>query len=477
MPSTTPTFSRRKTTSSTVPTQKNPLYLTAALCDYIVVGWHSDMGDDPLGVVANPAAPEDLRSRLGRLFCAPPANSDGHDDKTTVDAANMAENDSGAATRLVCHAARYSVKFDADKPETPADDYAANFTQDRDMEPVAVGTTPLDAVLAFFQAHKNDATALEKDLFHDDNHQTVQTAQTLMEIQELLYATEDDYDSRVKAADLIFAHNFNRTTGGFTWHFDRKKDKDGPPAEPSPIPDPKTKLSEVDYVSRLNECQQAWDAADRKLNQLRWALFSEFFKFVSDPSNENGDRVTIFTSRIPRLRTEALALQAQQKKLQETMDGIAGTSQQVARLPVKKVANDPFFSRADPTLCLAGIDAGWDPDFLGGSTPTRFVRQLAPAGTGTDASLVRGVLDLVKDEARVIAGQSSSNSGAAPHRGCRRLPGQPRPARTQAVDGAAVRTPVRRVGGHLLPHSRRPVGCRTFPERHSTPATTSMLRT
>ncbi len=374
----------------------NALYLDSAQCDYVVIGWHSNMGDDPLGLVADPKAPEDLRSRLRKLFCASPSNSDGLDDVHTKDTTTVDGNGSGSVTRLICHAARYSVKFDsgpkATKPKTPAEDYAVNFTQDRDMEPVAIGTTPLDAVLAFFQAHKQDA-AMESALFGGSD--AVSTANTLMEIQELLYATEDDYDSRIKAADLIFAHSFNRTTGGFTWHFSKKKDN-GPPVAPSTTPDPVTKLSEVDYLDQLNECQRCLDAADCKLNQLRWALFSEFFKFVSDPSNENGDRVQIFTSRIPKLRAEAVALQAQQKTLQAAIDVIAGTvDPSKAKIPVTKVANDPFFSRADPTLCLAGIDAGWDPEFLSGSTPTRFTHQLSSAGAA-DTSLVKNTLDLIK---------------------------------------------------------------------------------
>ncbi|KAH8901387.1 hypothetical protein GQ53DRAFT_851002 [Thozetella sp. PMI_491] len=362
----------------------NPLYLDTATCDYFVAGWHSSMGDDPLGVVANPNAPASIRSRLSHLFCAAPTNSDGKDDKHTTDTQTVSGNNDGGATRLICHAARYSVAFTsgkaAIKPKTPADDYANYFSPNLDMEPVSVGTTPLDAVLAFFQAHKGD-DSFESAMFGDDD--TVQTAKTLMQIQELLYATEDDYDQRVKAADLIYSHNFQRSGGGFVWHYNKQKGDNEPPAIPSD--------SEKVVLASLNEYQSAWDAADRKLDQLRWALFSEFFKYVSDPTND-ANRMPLYTSRIPLLRNEAIALQAEQATLQGNMDKITGGADPTkAQMPLKKVSNGAFYKRTDPSLCLAGIDAGWDPEFLSGSTPTRFVHQISGPGHG-DTSLTKGTL-------------------------------------------------------------------------------------
>ncbi|KAH8882535.1 hypothetical protein GQ53DRAFT_753584 [Thozetella sp. PMI_491] len=390
-------------------------YLDMALCDYFVVGWHADTAEDPLGAVdANMPSP--LRTRLSNLFCAAPANSDGKDDAHTSDTTTVQDNGSVDSTRIFCHAARYGVKFDKDdktKPKTPADDYAAKFiptyssssspsspgsSQSYDMEPVAVGTTPLDAVLAFFQAHEHDPD-FEPGLFHDGN--AAKTAQTLMELQELLYATEDDYDSRAKAADLIFQHNFTRNLGGSLWHYNKRKAADGPPATPSETKDPVSHMSELDYLNQLNECQQTWDAADRKLDQLRWALFAEFFKYVSDgqldPTNTQDPRLPIYTSRIPLLRSEAVALQAQQAALQKAIDGITGGSDpSKALLPVKKIAGGSFFRRADPSLCLVGVDGGWDPQFVSGNTSTRYAHQLAAAGTGEDASPVKGTLDAIR---------------------------------------------------------------------------------
>ncbi|KAK5455897.1 hypothetical protein LTS15_005215 [Exophiala xenobiotica] len=419
----------------------NPLYLKTATCDYIIVGWHSDPQFDPLGNSTG----TDLRSRMTSFQCQAPANSDGKDDKTTKDTKTVTDNGSSDKTRLFCHAARYSVVFDESKPETPADHYAKNFTKDVDMEPVAVGTSPLDAVLAFVDAHLTDED-FENTVFGTgdddgvtavvggrqqsdktkaaapmDKSTTVKTANTLHNLRELLYATEDDYDSRIKAADLVFAHNFGRVPGGFWWHYDKRKSDNEPPQEPSP--------EETLALERLNEYQRLWDTADRQLSLLRWALFAEFFKYVSDPSagqpNEQDMARTkgLYNGRVENLRFEIKTLMASQQVLEASIDGIAiqngnvtgsstvgpkapaqqakGTQRAVeqgvktqvqdTKVLVRKIAYDPFYKRTDPSICLAGLDSGWDPEFLDGSTPSRFFHQVKDP---VDAKL-SGVADTV----------------------------------------------------------------------------------
>lgn len=472
----------------------NPLYLATATCDYVVVGWHSDIKWDPLGTVKDPDAPLDLRSRVEKLFCTAPVNSDGLDDKKTKDTVTSLGNKSGDITRLICHAARYSVVFNADKPDTPADKYAANFTDDVDMEPIAVGTSPLDAILAFFQAHQQDED-FENTVFGENDDKktdekkssdkgsaskdvssvaatgsggtsgntttpspatngkktkestTVKTAKALMHIRELLYATENDYNSRIKAADLIFAHNFGRMPGGFTWHFDQKKYANEPPVVPT--------AAEAEALDRLNEYQWQFDAADRQLALIRWALFSEFFKYVSDPSNRDPDRLALYSSRVPNLRAEAVKLIVLQKDLHAKIDGkiksvadlveadiaaaakaaadktAAGADELAGRhlitrgplamsvlppgvqptgdkttddkpasttpvtVPVRKIASDPFFRRTDPTLVLAGVDSGWDPEFLDKSAPTRFLHHITGPVDGKPSQIVSDMLTLI----------------------------------------------------------------------------------
>lgn len=119
----------------------------------------------------------------------------------------------------------YSAAF---PPKIPATDRARNFTKGVDMEPVSVGTSALDAISAFFQAHSGDV--LNEELV---GHEGAQTAQAIMGIRELLYATKDNYDSRIKAADLVYAHHFARSQAGSVSRYDKKKDGAGPPMKPS----------------------------------------------------------------------------------------------------------------------------------------------------------------------------------------------------------------------------------------------------
>ncbi|KAF1950576.1 hypothetical protein CC80DRAFT_496806 [Byssothecium circinans] len=396
-----------------------PLYLETAVCDYVVVGWHSDAIYDPLATISDPDNPLDLGSRLKALFCASPINED--EKKSTAPSTHTVDTDHGpedtsslATTRLICHAARYGVTYNTTKPKTPGDTYAANFGDNVDMEPVSLGTSPLDAMLAFFQAHQLDKK-FEETVLEDPNtdarttgttgttdpddpnnntdktFSVLQIADLLMNMRELLYATEDDYDSRVKAADLVFAHNFGRTQGGSTWHYDKKKGQNGPPAEPSTDPD-SDRFSELDYLTQLNEYQQIWDAVDRKLNQLRWALFAEFFKYVSDTSNLGDSagkgRIELYSKRVPLLQKEYGHLQTIQTTAETNMNKL------MKKIPARKIANDPFFKRTDPSLCMAGIDAGWDPEFLS-NTPTRFVGKLSPPGK-QDTTTVRKTIDMIE---------------------------------------------------------------------------------
>jgi hypothetical protein len=391
-------FSTKDNLQYGVDQHNQPLYLTSATCDYAVFGWHSDPNVDPLSALKNKDLQFQLQTRLKNFSLVAQPNADGKGDIESTDSSNIGRHESKSGTRLFCHSARYGVRFTVDqKPAAPADDFAKLFSPDVPMEPVSVGTSPLDAVLAFLQAHQSD-TEFEDTLFKEQDPEppsdsaaaaTAQpapsaVAQALMGMRELLYSTEDDYDAKTKAADLIYAHNFTGAAGGFAWHYDRKKEKDGPPLEPSP--------TEKQQLIQLNEQQRVWDANQGKLRQLRWALFAEFFKYVSDPSNTSQDRAEetsterfqLYASRVPSLRREIDDLTAQQGILEKLMCE--------RTVPARKVAKDAFFKRMDPTLCLAGLDDGWDADFLQ-STKTRFFLKDSDGSSSSSSnngSLIQG---------------------------------------------------------------------------------------
>lgn len=349
----------------------NGRYLESATCDYVVLGWHSDPNDDPLWSDTSSG----LGARLSQLFCQRPAN------RADLDQENDDRRVSTKQTRLICHAAKYSVRYSAEKPHvTRADDYASKFTADVDMEPVSVGTSPLDAALAFIHAHSGPQDTAIADVLKD-----TQTATDLHSIRELLYATGDDYDSRVKAADLVYAQNFVASSGGSHWQYFQHKDQSGPPLAPSnAVPDitkisaqelaknPLLALSEVQLMARINDAQRRLDAATQEGELLRWNLFAEWFKYISDPLHgATTDRIEMYKSRVKLARQDALRLIALQNACAEDVAAIQSFFAK-RNVKLKKVGQDSFYRRTDPTLCLAGIDSGWDPAFTG-QTPTRFV--------------------------------------------------------------------------------------------------------
>lgn len=390
-------------------------YLTYALCDYIAVGWHSSTTDDPFGPSGLKG---DLASRLNAFLCQ--LNKDTLSLDPTV--LKAIQNDTGG-TSLLCHGAIYGVTYSrTEKPATIKGDVIFdNFQPDSAIEPVVVGTTPLDSILTFLQAHKDDTDA-EIKMFGEGSDKT---AASLLNMSELLYATEDNFDSRVKAADLLFYQNFKGSIGGFSWKYDKKKDPQEPDSPGIPSP------TEATYLIRLNELQESLDIVERMLTLSRWQLFAEFFKFCSD--SKGSDNKGQYKNSVEALYefdpqneenapTGTMATLLTTKKTLE--DGIAAiiTPPKAAPslVPAKKTAKDPFFLRADPTLMIAGMDSGW-PEEYRDKVPIRFASDLKPPSNEKISSLLNKftlpassgdltpTITLLLNEA--IAGQSTSQIG------------------------------------------------------------------
>lgn len=350
-------------------------YATSAKCDYLVCGYHSDADHkDPFNEHGI-GGTLDERLKAFYLNISP-----------ALLKSNAQAGQSTASTSLIFHGVVKGVVYDRNqKPPTPADAYAHNFSADVDMEPVSVGTTPLDSVLTFLQAHQKD-TNLENRLF--DKGATL--ASQIADLSDLLYATEADaYDSRIKAADLVNAQNFGRgSQGGFRWVYAKLKEDGQAPAVPSSKPMNGNEYSELEYLAQLNDLQQQLDTATRKLAALRWSLFAQFFNYFSDAQNSKNalkyrQQVTVLhkavgplkdlvTTVIPNLMNDILQL--------PPLKGLP-------KVAAKKVAAEPFYTRTDPTLFIAGLDAGWPADYLK-NLPTRMSSELQNQGVDAGISTV-----------------------------------------------------------------------------------------
>jgi hypothetical protein len=340
-------------------------HLQYALCDYVVIGWHSSFEDGPLGANGLLGG---LSGRLENFFC------------NLADGTPESIQGSRGKIPILSHGVIYDVLYDAGvRPATPADAYAKNFTDQIDMEPIAVGATPLDSVLTFLHAHRND-TATEEGVLGAG---ASATANTLLDLSELLYATGEDYDSRIKASDLIQGQHFSTALGGFSWYYNKQKDQNSPPKAPGTVKnlvistDPETKLSELDILNRLNELQQQLDITNRMIAVGQWGLFAEFFKYCSDTNNSNPARrqnyldklLAIYGRDIMNPQAQKSTLQSlfdTQTTLQHNIDAIVIPDPPGAPslIPVKRVAGQAFKQRTDPTLLIAGMDSGWPAAFL-----------------------------------------------------------------------------------------------------------------
>lgn len=339
----------------------NKAALKKVVCDYVVLGWHWDELSDPL--YPKQGLQGRLGDRLRDLFLSPGPGLD-----------NQARLDYVGEARTVCHGIIYDVSFDRDtKPLTPADDYAKLFTNDIDMEPLAIGNTGLDAILSFLKAHENDS----EEVFGPG---TGAVAKDLLTLSELLYATEDDFDSRIKAQDIMLRNNFAPTSGGNAWQYDGRT-TNGQPGRPNWIPDGDTGRSELDELRSVNDLQDQSSSAIRMLQDVKWSLFAVWWDFVSDANNNDPARRTWYANRASDLRGKADKLM---KLISTPVTGLDDQIETIVRkeepadpttsalVPARSIPQQPFFQRRDPTICIAGMPSGWPLEYMG-NVPVRSV--------------------------------------------------------------------------------------------------------
>ncbi|KAL8927115.1 MAG: hypothetical protein Q9208_002499 [Pyrenodesmia sp. 3 TL-2023] len=341
----------------------NNVVLSKVTCDYVVLGWHWDELTDPL--YPKLGLQGSLGDRLRDLFLSPGPELDDEGRLASV-----------AEARTVCHGTIYDVSFDREnKPQSiHAEDYAKLFTSDIEMEPLGTGTTGLDAIMSFLEAHADDSDGVL-------GSGTGSIARELLSLSELLYATEDDYDGRVKAKDTISRQSFAPTSGGNAWQYDGKTSAGGKPAQPNTVPDGDTGWSEVDALRSVNELQDQLSSAVRMLQEIRWSMFAIWWEYVSDVNNEDPARRAWYSSRVVDIRTRAEGL------INIVSDPATGLDAEVeafvrkkgvsvpampALVPARSIPQNPFYQRRDPTICIAGMPSGWPAEYMG-NVPVRSV--------------------------------------------------------------------------------------------------------
>lgn len=299
--------------------------LDGAIANYYVIGWHVDETKDLFYIPSSSTPPTqgEIIAELNMTFSSPPS---------AEVTAFLASTDSA---RLLCHGAMYNVVWSSTtKPESIADKQSAILNN---AMPVAVGTTPLDALLTYVQAHKGidpgDIAELEEDI---------------LRLQALLLAQSDTVDAVREAADELGAGNYERMAAGIHYHF--AGEEGAPPTIPTE--------SQVTQLRGLNQMQYALDVAGRTAAQKQWELFACWWKYVSDVDKKDKDIEGQYQDEAAGLSSDIKLFQQRMLQLQDEIDKAK------SGMTVKAGVIGGAFQTRDPTLLVGGIESGWPYDYL-----------------------------------------------------------------------------------------------------------------
>jgi hypothetical protein len=304
---------------------KEDAYLTEASASYSVIGWHSDATDDVFNKKLNH---QDRMNALQLEINGAVTNPDNDIQKAFE--TWLKANDE---TLTLCHGAIYSVKWDASKKpsKVPADDYCQQLNS---LLPISVGTTPMDALMAYARPHSSKDTGVVKEL-----------EGLLLELEKHLLARDDGVEAQQQAKDLLYNWNYIRNEGGKSYHVAGNE-------EPTAVPDNLRGLIE------LNREQQFLDAIERTLKRSRWYMFSEWWKEVTD-SSPSDDRSEKRKGDVQDLKDRIDDL--------ITMRNVCNNRIQDALKSQKQLepgVTSAFYQQRDPTVLVGGIRTGWEHDYL-----------------------------------------------------------------------------------------------------------------
>lgn len=345
-------------------------YLTAATASYYVIGWHANEDQDLFHITDSGVS---LQERLTACLMA-------FKNPNAPDIPPWAASSESA--NLLCHGAMYDVEWDANnKPNVPADGYSQLINCSM---PIAVGTTPLDSLLSYIQAHVGEDTGIIKELEED-----------ILCIQSLLLAQDDSVEAQREALDELQNQNFDRADCGT--HFYIAGTDAGTPTLPSD--------DEIKKLAELNKAQLAWDLTTRTITRLQWDMFSLWWKYVSDLRNVDHHYDPDYQVKAAAMTKRLEGLNNSMVQLGDVIEGL--------KFPLAKPgAMPPVFQPRDPTLIVGGVESGWPHDYL-----DKLAVRLAPEIiTGDPGTLPQGwstLLDSVvpklplaiQKSARALAGE------------------------------------------------------------------------
>ncbi|EGX44202.1 hypothetical protein AOL_s00210g74 [Orbilia oligospora ATCC 24927] len=324
--------------------KKNPMYLPKLECSYFVIGWHENTTRDPFFIKPAGEAAVNLETDAVTTRGSRMADLNMKLKDITEVSGQPQWLQSKDSTQLLAHGAIYNVKWDANhKPgNIPANKCAENIA---DQSSVAVGASPMDALLAYVRAHLDKHTGTEHDIEY-----------AIHRVQTLLQARDDGVDAQREAADLLTNWNFSRFEGGKEYHLTtpNMQNDSHEPAQPS--------TAQIALLQRLNEKQVLLDSFTRACKDLRWYLFSQWWQYFSD--YKATANAPTYKEKVRPISELLANLEA--KTIPDLENALRGTREQLEALKtkVKSGVKTEFSQGRDPTILVGRIASGWPEDFL-----------------------------------------------------------------------------------------------------------------
>lgn len=346
--------------------------LDSATASYQVIGWHSDknLADDPFYIDQMLQNPPTRTSRLSSNKMVLSAKT------SKGDASTFGSKTTSA--RTLCHGSMYQVEYALkDPPKTIAADSLGTLLSK--AYPVAIGTTPLDTILSFVNAHIDPNSKSDEQIVYKD----------LKALQTLLLKQEENTDSQFEANDMLSSHSYlPAKDSGFSWHLSGKN-PDGQPTQPTP--------DQLTALTDLNITQEALDLANRDLRLERWNLWSMWWTYYSQRPTESA----IKPPPHPEYAAQSALVVSLESKVGDLQSQVDTKSS--ALKVCEKGARSRFFSLRDPTMLVSGISSPWPIDYLNNLLvrmgTQMFAPDSVPAGASNDWQDFEAFVDTVHSAA------------------------------------------------------------------------------
>jgi hypothetical protein len=354
--------------------------LEHAIASYHVIGWQNDATKDIFHFAGGDTYTRESRLSDLKMKIARGLRTDKDDSEDELPGWKAKPT----ATRSLCHGSMYDVIWDAKKkPQiVPADMACQKLMKD---SPIAVGTTPMDAILAYISGHVDEPTTPAAE---EDSGSTTQKAESdkdkkplpmrelekiLLKVLTLLQERDEGVEPQRKALDTLSNLNFQRLDGGK--HFfvadtsNTASSMDGVFSKLSDNDQLKLTDNEVSKIQELNRTQRVADALERQTRKKQWDLFSAWWKFLNDiealshshlPEHKRVREALVQgTDLVKGLAKTLPELDQLREQLESMLEAFSKQNKKDAQVGVAP----PFHQVGDPTVLVAGIVSGWPLDY------------------------------------------------------------------------------------------------------------------